>query len=80
MHGTWLWDDDLYITGNIDLRSLSGLARIWFAPAGVNYFPVTSTVPAMDPMATLGPGRIATAAIIPQISVCTSWFSFCSGG
>ena len=44
VRGPWLWDDDLYITQNPLLRSAAGLGRIWLAPPGVNYFPVTSTV------------------------------------
>jgi tetratricopeptide (TPR) repeat protein len=42
--GGWLWDDDHYVTGNLLLRSPAGLARIWVAPPGLNYFPVTATV------------------------------------
>jgi len=44
LHGDWLWDDDIYITQNPVLRSLSGLWRIWFAPRDVTYFPLTSSV------------------------------------
>ncbi len=42
--GGWLWDDDMYITQNPLLRTGAGLGRIWFAPPGINYFPVTETV------------------------------------
>jgi tetratricopeptide (TPR) repeat protein len=44
LHGRWLWDDDRYITQNPRLTGPGGLAGIWFAPTGVNYFPVTATV------------------------------------
>jgi tetratricopeptide (TPR) repeat protein len=44
MHGMWLWDDQEYITQNRLLRSVAGLGRIWTGSAGVNYFPLTSTV------------------------------------
>jgi protein O-mannosyl-transferase len=44
LHGRWLWDDDRYITQNAVLREPGALAKIWVAPAGVNYFPVTTTV------------------------------------
>jgi len=44
LHGPWLWDDDLYITQNPLLRSAAGLGKIWLAPTGVNYFPITFTV------------------------------------
>lgn len=43
LHGRWLWDDDRYITENAALHEPGGLAKIWLAPADVNYFPVTST-------------------------------------
>ena len=43
LRGTWLWDDDTYVTDNAALRSPGGLWRIWFDPPGVNYFPVTFT-------------------------------------
>jgi tetratricopeptide (TPR) repeat protein len=42
--GGWLWDDDQYVTGNGLLRTAGGLAKIWFSPPGVNYFPVTASV------------------------------------
>ena len=40
----WIWDDGLYITQNPALRTGSGLAGIWRAPPGINYFPLTETV------------------------------------
>src|SRR5262245_40428765 len=40
-HGTMLWDDDAHLTRPA-LRSLSGLARIWFdVGATQQYYPVT---------------------------------------
>ncbi|MGH7289919.1 MAG: hypothetical protein ACREJT_01820 [Myxococcota bacterium] len=40
----YLWDDDLYVTGNAALRSLSGLWDIWrIPPATRQYCPVTYT-------------------------------------
>ena len=44
IHGGWIWDDDLYVTANPMLRHAAGLWAIWFAPTGVNHFPITSTV------------------------------------
>ena len=44
LRGGWLWDDDQYVTQNPLLRSAAGLGRIWLAPAGVNYFPLTESV------------------------------------
>jgi len=40
----WIWDDGLYVTGNGALRTGAGLGRIWAAPPGINYFPLTETV------------------------------------
>ncbi len=42
--GGWIWDDYPYIVQNPALTTLAGLRSIWFAPTGVNYFPVTFTV------------------------------------
>ena len=44
LHGAWIWDDYQYVAQNWALRSVAGLRSIWFAPDGVNYFPVTFTV------------------------------------
>jgi len=43
LHGEWLWDDDLLITKNFDLRTWAGLERIWFAAPSTDYWPVTWT-------------------------------------
>jgi len=42
-HGDWLWDDDVVLTRNPDVLSgsLEGLARIWFSPSGIDYFPLS---------------------------------------
>src|SRR5256885_1089243 len=32
LNGTFLWDDDEYITSNEALKSMSGFAAIWLAP------------------------------------------------
>jgi len=45
LHGDWLWDDNRLITDNLQLRSLSGLWNIWFAPGSQwEYYPVEQTV------------------------------------
>lgn len=44
IHGDWLWDDHWLITSNETLRSWHGLRQMWFAPAGPDYWPLTSTL------------------------------------
>src|SRR5438132_2424157 len=40
-NGTFLWDDDEYITTNETLKSLSGLPRIWLEPGATSqYYPL----------------------------------------
>jgi tetratricopeptide (TPR) repeat protein len=41
LHGGMISDDDLLVTFNPDLRSLSGLGRIWFARPSSDYWPLT---------------------------------------
>src|SRR5262249_19175471 len=42
--GGFVWDDDAYVTRNAALRSLGGLAAIWFEPGAVpQYYPLTFT-------------------------------------
>ncbi|GAB4148987.1 MAG: tetratricopeptide repeat protein [Planctomycetota bacterium] len=42
--GAFLWDDVDWIADNENLRSLSGLLRIWFEPgASIQYYPLTFT-------------------------------------
>jgi hypothetical protein len=39
--GTFLWDDDKYISANETLKSADGLRRIWFEPgATIQYYPL----------------------------------------
>lgn len=45
LHGDWLFDDELDITGNLALRDAAGLWRIWFNPTGLyDYYPIKYTV------------------------------------
>ena len=44
IHGGWLWDDDVEITGNAVLRDAGGIRKIWLAPSGADYFPLKTTV------------------------------------
>ncbi|HTY17349.1 MAG TPA: tetratricopeptide repeat protein [Myxococcota bacterium] len=40
----FVWDDDVYVTQNATLRTLSGLARIWLVPGSVpQYYPLVHT-------------------------------------
>jgi tetratricopeptide (TPR) repeat protein len=40
----FIWDDDAYVTGNLTLRNLEGLRRIWLdAAATPQYYPLTFT-------------------------------------
>ncbi len=43
-HAGFIWDDDLHVTENVNLRSLHGLYRIWFKPlADQQYYPLQLT-------------------------------------
>jgi len=42
--GLWIWDDSEEVAANPVLREPAGLARIWFAPSGPDYFPLKTTV------------------------------------
>jgi tetratricopeptide (TPR) repeat protein len=44
LHGGWIWDDLAEVAHNSVLRDPAGLRKIWFAPAGVDYFPLKTTV------------------------------------
>ncbi len=46
--GGWLWDDRREVIENRILTGPSPLARIWLAPAGPDYFPLKSTVQALE--------------------------------
>ncbi len=40
----FIWDDDSYVTQNLNLRSLAGLLRIWFEPRSLpQYYPLVHT-------------------------------------
>jgi len=40
----YIWDDDRYVTGNQDLRSVYGLGRIWATPGSTpQYYPLVFT-------------------------------------
>ena len=45
----FVWDDDWHVTGNVSLRSVEGLKRIWLRPGGSaivvpQYYPLTHTL------------------------------------
>lgn len=43
-HAGFIWDDDKYVTENLTLRRLGGLAQIWFQPtAAPQYYPLVHT-------------------------------------
>ncbi len=42
LHGGWVWDDDVEITGNTSLRAPGALWRMWFHPWQADYLPVKS--------------------------------------
>jgi tetratricopeptide (TPR) repeat protein len=44
LHGSWLWDDDVLVTDNSDLRSLQGLWEIWSTVPATDYWPLTWTL------------------------------------
>src|SRR5471032_3067141 len=46
--GGWLWDDRREVVENRILTGPAPLARIWLAPAGPDYFPLKSTVQALE--------------------------------
>jgi tetratricopeptide (TPR) repeat protein len=44
LRGGFIWDDDVYVTGNAALHDLGGLQRIWFdASAEPQYYPMVHT-------------------------------------
>ncbi|HEV2294254.1 MAG TPA: tetratricopeptide repeat protein [Tepidisphaeraceae bacterium] len=44
MRAGFIWDDPDYVTQNATLRSLSGLAQIWFVPRSIpQYYPMVHT-------------------------------------
>ena len=44
LHGDFVWDDFLLITGNPLLQNFSGLVEIWSGGRTADYFPLTNTV------------------------------------
>jgi len=44
LHGDWLWDDEVLITGNLNLHSLEGLRNLWFSNPAIDYWPLTWTL------------------------------------
>jgi hypothetical protein len=44
LHGQWLWDDRFILSDNPLMRDSAGWWKIWFAPPGPDYFPLTTTV------------------------------------
>jgi protein O-mannosyl-transferase len=43
-HAGFIWDDDLHVTQNVNLRSFQGLQRIWLEPlADQQYYPLQLT-------------------------------------
>ena len=44
LHGDFLWDDDTYISTEMNLRTWSGLGQIWLDPGATEqYYPLTFT-------------------------------------
>ncbi len=42
--GGFIWDDDFYVTKNVELETLGGLGRIWADPSATpQYYPLTHT-------------------------------------
>ncbi len=42
--GGFIWDDDFYVTENVELETLGGLGRIWADPSATpQYYPLTHT-------------------------------------
>jgi len=42
--GQFVWDDNTYVTDNLSLHSLKGLAQIWFVPGSTpQYYPLSFT-------------------------------------
>jgi tetratricopeptide (TPR) repeat protein len=50
MQGGFVWDDDAYVTQNVNLRDVAGLQKIWLHPTSpsqsipVQYYPVVHTL------------------------------------
>jgi len=44
LRGTWLWDDGLEIYQNAAVRSAAGWRTPWYAPVGMDYLPLKSSL------------------------------------
>ncbi len=45
LNGSWLWDDDKYITRNPLIHDPTGFWKVWIMPDGLgNYYPLTAAV------------------------------------
>ncbi len=44
LHGEWLWDDGFTLRDNPLMHDSAGWWKIWFAPPGPDFFPLTTTV------------------------------------
>src|ERR1700722_9080479 len=44
LQGTWLWDDGLEVSQNAVLRTAGGWWTPWVHPAGMDYFPLKSSL------------------------------------
>jgi len=42
-HGDWMWDDDQAITANAVTQGPWSFEKLWAAPPGADYFPLTAT-------------------------------------
>jgi len=44
MHNGFVWDDDVHVITNVNLRSVDGLTRIWLVPRSLpQYYPLVHT-------------------------------------
>ena len=63
----YIWDDDLYVTGNPHLRNAAGLVDIWFKlGATTMYAPVVFTTLWVEYPAVGAPARSATTSSISR--------------
>lgn len=73
----WLWDDDTLLTANETVQTTrpDALAALWFAPEGVDYFPLTYTAlwlqwPLFETWST---GYHVTSVALHALSVLLLW-------
>jgi tetratricopeptide (TPR) repeat protein len=43
LRGGFIWDDDIYLTGNPLIHAPDGLARFWFTGEAMDYYPLSSS-------------------------------------